>query len=270
MVELFSKDLQGVNFPSSKGNQLKWQAGGEWFKADAAGYEGLSEYMVSHLLRYSDLPKERYVLYDTEQIRYHDRILLGSRSPNFLAAGSQLFTWERLFRNQTGESLYLKTFHIPEVKDRLAFLVSQMEQLLALGGIGEYLTLLMEVDAVFLNEDRHYHNIAAILSREGSFQNSPLFDHGACLLSDTAWNYPLGEDIYEMIGRLKSNTIAATHLDQLDAAEASYGVQLHFSFGEREIDELLEAEPYYPKEMKDRVKRILLERRRQMAYLFHQ
>lgn len=31
---------------SSKGNQLKWENKGVWYKADYTGYEGLSEYLI--------------------------------------------------------------------------------------------------------------------------------------------------------------------------------------------------------------------------------
>ena len=42
---------------SSKGNQLKWNPANTetWYKADYIGYEGLTEYMVSHLLMHSTL-----------------------------------------------------------------------------------------------------------------------------------------------------------------------------------------------------------------------
>lgn len=55
---------------SSKGNQLKWERDGIWYKADYMGYEGLAEYIVSELLRYSTLNSKDYILYDTEEIPY--------------------------------------------------------------------------------------------------------------------------------------------------------------------------------------------------------
>ena len=50
MVELFEQDERQNNRQSSKGNQLKWENNGIWYKADYTGYEGLAEYMISHLL----------------------------------------------------------------------------------------------------------------------------------------------------------------------------------------------------------------------------
>ena len=40
MVELFEQDERQNNRQSSKGNQLKWENNGIWYKADYTGYEG--------------------------------------------------------------------------------------------------------------------------------------------------------------------------------------------------------------------------------------
>ena len=42
MVELFENQLKDFSRQSSKGNQLKWENNGIWYKADYTGYEGLS------------------------------------------------------------------------------------------------------------------------------------------------------------------------------------------------------------------------------------
>lgn len=55
MVELFDNNMVANERKSSKGNQLKWGKDGKWYKADYTGYEGLSEYMVSHMLKKSNL-----------------------------------------------------------------------------------------------------------------------------------------------------------------------------------------------------------------------
>ncbi len=41
MVELFEQDEKQNKRRSSKGNQLKWENQGIWYKADYTGYEGL-------------------------------------------------------------------------------------------------------------------------------------------------------------------------------------------------------------------------------------
>ena len=40
MIELFEQQLQQMDRHSSKGNQLKWENNGIWYKADYTGYEG--------------------------------------------------------------------------------------------------------------------------------------------------------------------------------------------------------------------------------------
>ena len=51
MIELFEQNIRTNRRQSSKGNQLKWENDGIWYKADYTGYEGLAEYMISHLLK---------------------------------------------------------------------------------------------------------------------------------------------------------------------------------------------------------------------------
>lgn len=68
---------------SSKGNQLKWENKGVWYKADYTGYEGLSEYLISNLLCRSTLHEAEFVRYELEQIRYRQKIYEGVKSENF-------------------------------------------------------------------------------------------------------------------------------------------------------------------------------------------
>ncbi len=74
MVELFGKHKEMESRKSSKGNQLKWEEQGIWYKADYTGYEGLAEYVISGLFAYSSLGGKEYVSYQTEEIVYgHNR-----------------------------------------------------------------------------------------------------------------------------------------------------------------------------------------------------
>lgn len=47
MIELFEKDIRTAD---TKGNQLKFERDGIWYKADNMGYEGLAECVISALL----------------------------------------------------------------------------------------------------------------------------------------------------------------------------------------------------------------------------
>ena len=93
MIELFVKDICSENRQSSKGNQLKWNTGGRWYKADQSGYQGLAEYTVSCLLKYSDLKPEMITMYETEQIKYRSRIQNGCSSADFLICPHPTTSW---------------------------------------------------------------------------------------------------------------------------------------------------------------------------------
>ena len=106
MIELFEQNERKADRQSSKGNQLKWENDGIWYKADCTGYEGLAEYMVSHLLEKSSLGKNEFVQYDYEQIKYKNVFYNGVKSRNFLYDDWQIITLERLFQNFFQKSLY--------------------------------------------------------------------------------------------------------------------------------------------------------------------
>lgn len=81
-------------------------------------------------------------------------------------------------------------------------------------------------------------------------------------------DYPLTADVYDLIPQVRAKTISGDFDEQLDAAEVLYGQHLRFHFDEQTIQKLLDEEPYYPAEMKMRVKEILLQQRRKYEYLF--
>ena len=76
---------------------------GIWYKADYTGYEGLAEYMISHLLIKSTLKPEEFVRYDLEEIKYKASGLSGSKKPYFLSEDWQIITLERLFSKNVME-----------------------------------------------------------------------------------------------------------------------------------------------------------------------
>ena len=204
MIELYEKDILTGQRKSSKGNQMKWHRGDMWYKADCAGYEGLAEYVISSLFQYSTLEADQYVEYFTEKIRYGRSEFCGCKSRHFLSPGDQLFTLERMFHNFAGESLYLTVFKMGSVRQRLEFLVETAERMTGIHDLGTYFCSLLTIDALFLNEDRHLHNIAFLLDAKGSYHLCPIFDNGAGLLSDTTLDYPLSQNTFELMKCVKS------------------------------------------------------------------
>ena len=112
MIELFEQNIRTNDRQSSKGNQLKWENKGIWYKADYTGYEGLAEYMISHLLKKSTLAENEFTCYDLEKIKYGTVIYNGVKSKNFLSEDWQIITLERLFKSFFGESLYKALYRI--------------------------------------------------------------------------------------------------------------------------------------------------------------
>ena len=268
MIELFEQDMKMDDRQSSKGNLLKWKNCGIWYKADYTGYEGLAEYIISHLLQKSTLSEQEYVLYDPEQIKYKSKIYSGVKSKDFLQCGWQIITLERLFQNFFGRSLYQSIFKIRDHEERLIFLVNQVERITGLTGFGKYLNKLLTIDAFFLNEDRHTHNIAVLMDMEGKYHYCPIFDNGAALLSDTTMDYPLNVPFHILVENSNAKTFCTSFDEQLDTVERLYGQHIRFHFDEKEIDAICAKDLYYSDEKKERVKSVLLSQRRKYQYLF--
>ena len=269
MIELFEQDIQLNDRQSSKGNQLKWQGeNGGWYKADYTGYEGFAEYMVSCLLEYSSLEKDEYVSYQTEKIHYKYRGCGGCKSVNFLPEGWKIITLERLFDTMKGESLTKNIYHMQDVPERIQYMVEQTEELTGLSEFGAYISKLMTIDALFLNEDRHTHNIAVLLDESDQFHYCPIFDNGASLLSDTIQDYPMNQKIETLTGQVKAKTFCDDFDEQLDAVEELYGRQIQFHYNREIVENVIEKEKNYSNEVKDRVYYLVTRQMKKYQYLF--
>lgn len=268
MVELFKQNIRTNIRQSSKGNQLKWENEGTWYKADYTGYEGLAEYVISHLLKYTNLNEDEYVLYEPEQIKYKRQIYKGVRSRTFIDGDWQIITLERLFKNVYNESLTSDLWHMSDVKERLEFLVNSIKNITGLNNWGEYICRLFTIDAFFLNEDRHMHNIAVLMNGKGDYKYCPVFDNGAGLLSDTTMDYPMEQDIYQMISEVKSKSVSQNFDEQLDVAENLYGQNLQFLFTKKNVSDIVNNADMYPPEERKRVELIIYSQMNKYKYLF--
>lgn len=269
MIELYENNLKDFNYQSSKGNQLKWKNEDYWYKSDYAGYEGLSEYVVSALLKLSTLNEKEYIYYDTETIQYKKQQYKGCKSKNFIPNGWKLITLERLFQLNGINSLYKKIYQIGTVEERVNYLVNETIKITGLHQFGEYLTKMMTIDAFFLNEDRHMHNIAILMDDKDRFHYCPFFDHGASLLSDTTIDYPLKENTYDLIKEVKSKTVCLDFFEQLETFEKIYGTKLKFNFNKNDLENILANDQNYPKEIKERVFDIIMYQKQKYQYLFN-
>ena len=219
---------------SSKGNQWKWNDGTWWYKADQLGYETLTETVVSHLLTHSTI--ENHVIYEPVIIDYHGRELLGCRSRNFLRQSEELITLERLFRQNTGMSLSKEISSFSDVKKRIEYTVDHVVNYTGLEDFGAYLTKMLEIDAFFLNEDRHTNNIAVIYDlKSREYRYCPYFDMGLSLFADIKKDFPLEKPLEECRKRIIAKPFSRDFDEQMDAANELYGGYLKFTVSKNEM-----------------------------------
>ena len=220
---------------TSKGDQPKWFFRGNWYKADSLGYEGLSEVVVSRLLRQTgDLEAATY---EPVCIRYNGREYMGCVSPDFKARDEELVPLERMHLAFRGTSL---------AKARcIRYAVNLVEAVTGLRDAGRTLTAWLEADAFFLNEDRHTNNIAFLRNPEkNSWRFCPIYDNGLSLLSDLG-DYPPDEKLSALKKKVRAKPFATHFAAQVSAAERLFGKQLCLGFGDAEIEAALSGLPEY-------------------------
>lgn len=219
---------------SSKGNQLKWKIDNWWYKADQMGYESLAETIVSHLLCFSSA--DNYVIYEPAKIQYQGKELQGCKSRNFLGEREELITLEKLFRQHTGMSLAKELAYFSETKKKIAYTVDHVANYTGLTDFGIYLTKMLEMDAFFLNEDRHTNNIAVIYHLdEKSYRLCPYFDMGLSLFADMKEDFPLHKSPQECRRSIIAKPFARDFDEQMDVANELYGNYLYFSLSKNDM-----------------------------------
>ena len=146
--------------------------------------------------------------------------------------------------------------------------MQQVERITGLQNFGVYMNKLLTIDAFFLNEDRHTHNIAVLMNGKGEYAYCPIFDNGAGLLADTTMDYPLSADIYTLMDKVQSKTISTEFDEQLDFSESLYQRNLKFWFTKKDVRQLLINADIYSEEVRKRVEVIIYAQMRKYSYLF--
>lgn len=268
MIELEDQNLKLFQGHSSKGNQLKWKVNDIWYKADYTGYEGLVEYVISELLKKSTLLPSEFVTYEIETIKYKHSIFNGAKSKNFLDEDWDIVTLARLYELKNGRILTSDLWNIQDLEARIRFLVDMVKDLTGISDFGIYLSKLLTIDMLFLNEDRHLHNVAVLVDKSEKYKLCPFFDHGAGLLADTTLDYPLTEDIYTLIPEVKGKTICYDFEEAVEIADRIYGQNIKFYFTKKDVRSLLSKVNIYSEEIVNRVENIIYEQMRKYPYLF--
>lgn len=247
-VKLFSNEK--IAETSSKGNQEKWydEASDRWYKLDQFGYEALAETLIYRLLEKSNIMKDTdfsFAEYEMERLNVHGRERTGCSSVNFLKEGQSIVTLSHLFKRMLGMPLKDKLIKLSSDKKRIEYLAEETVKFTGLKNFPQYLTLLFEIDALFLNDDRHLNNIA-VIEENGRFGYCPIFDNGAALLSNTQLS-PMDIEPNGLIKGLIARPFNTSFTRQMNTARGLYGRQLKIpKFTEKSIKKELEPLlPYY-------------------------
>lgn len=266
-INLDAIEQESILGHTSKGDQPKWQLDGKWYKADHMGYEALAEVVVSQLLKQSNVPD--FVEYRPVLIQYQGKEIPGCVSKNFRRKDEMLVSFERLHRTYKGRGLAAALGGINEPQGRIRYTIDFIEQTTGLTGVGKYLTLLLELDSFFLNEDRHTNNLAVIRNEKTKeFRLCPIFDNGLALLSDLN-DYPLDKDVYDSIKCVRAKPFDLDFNMQVEAAEELYGMQLNLSFSPKEVSkELKFVTELYGEKIYCRVEQVLFEQMRKYQVYF--
>lgn len=214
---------------SSKGNQEKWfdKETDKWYKVDRMGYEALSETVISRLLQYSNIKNETpftFVSYDIERVKVHSRERNACISNNFLGEKQSIITVSHLLKQFVSKDYMKKLKTLSSDKKRIEYLAQMVKEITKLYDFPEYLALLFEIDALFVNDDRHLNNIA-VIEENGKFSYCPVFDNGAGLLSDIV-DYPMDISARGLLKTVKARPFNMSFNRQKNIVTELYGRQL--------------------------------------------
>ena len=183
---------------TSEGTQIKYKKDGYWYKKDSRGNEGLTEYLVSELMRYTSLKDEEYIKYENGTING----ISGCRSKNFLKRDQELITFYRLYYNEMGKNLADVLNSMELMEERIEYVINFVNQSCRID-IRDYLRKVLTLDMLVLNEDRHLNNLAIIMEND-IFYPAPIFDNGVSLLTTNQsvnWNFSMEENVKRVTAR---------------------------------------------------------------------
>ena len=254
---------------SPMGNQDKFYDIGtdRWYKADHLGYEGLSEYVVSELLKHSRIRNQHFafVRYSMCHFKIGNKQMTGCYSRNFMGDSESELSLFRFFKTYFNIDITVRTLGL-SAAEQIKYVVDSVEMITGLSDFGAFLTLNLELDAFVLNDDRHYRNISMLKHDSGGFSLAPVFDNGGALLSDE-FSYS-GDSLETLVKNGESKPFSRNFDEQLDAAENLYGVQIEFPADTKFLEEIeKEVTKYYTIEQFKRVEYVLRHSTRKYSYL---
>lgn len=210
---------------SNDGMQQKFydEKSNYWYKEDYLGTEGLSEHITSILLENSDLP---HVEYKACQFEMGQKEVIGCKSKNFLKENERLVSAYELFEKYKNIDIAKKIAGQP-VTDKIKYFVENVIEITGIHDFGQYLTKMLQLDAVTKNEDRHFKNICFIVDENNQFRVCPVFDNGAAFLSDKYTYGPLSKVTDDKLKSVEAKPFSTDFDEQLDACESLYPANIN-------------------------------------------
>lgn len=199
-----------------KDNRIKLTINGIRFETGGMGYEGLSQYLCSELLAFTNI--ESYARYEMTEMELNDERFNGCMSKDFLNEGEEIITADKLFKTYLGMSVQEFLESKDSLEERIVSFVNEVERITGIKDYGKELTRVLEWDAFVLNDDRHFNNIAFIYNSDSKeFSPCDFFDNSGAFLSNRKGCHLLAKNIHELMADVKA---------EVNVCEALYGVQL--------------------------------------------
>ena len=168
----------------TKGTQEKFYKDNYYYKINKCGNEGFTEYLISRLLKHSSLSDNSFVDYEYCKING----VYGCRSKSFLYDSSEEFvSINSIYIRLTGDyDLADKLATFSNAQERLSFVLSIIDSFgFSVNLYRQYLNILVQLDLLICNTDRHVHNYGIIYNRlTNMFRLAPIFDNGLSLGTD--------------------------------------------------------------------------------------
>lgn len=183
-----------LNILTSKGNQQKFYKDGCWVKIDSKNcYEGLAEEFVSRF--------EGTIL-DFDFVDYESGIFddcCGCSSNNMYDTDVEFYSLKHIFKAyKIPLNIFIKE---QDVAKNIKNVIDAIETAIGVD-ISEYLFRLLFLDALIINEDRHYMNLG-ICCKDNQYFQAPCFDNGSSLFC-TNWTYRKTKSLEENIASAMS------------------------------------------------------------------
>lgn len=213
------EELMIITSGSSKGTQVKYYADGYWYKKNRWGYEGLSETLVTEVLRCSN--QNYYAEY--EQCKING--IAGCRSKNFLKENESIITFQRLYEMYQGGNLEDAIRRYNSTKDRVDYILDFIYGKIRLD-VKAYLSAILTLDMLTLNDDRHLNNLAIIMDAEQEiYKCAPIYDNGGALLSNFSEYHP-DDEIEANIDKVIARPFSGSF--EVQAEAVGFGLKLDY------------------------------------------